>query len=568
MIRRPTRGSVRAAPAGRQAEAGQILPLVALFIVVLFGMAALAIDVSRAYADLRFYRAAADAASLAGAQDLQVPNSRMVSFDNYTKARSDALRSLEAQLGGSGSACGPSSANIVNCSLAGTPYVISIKANPSPSCSATCDPYRAVQVTVTHPNYGLTFARVLGSNEWDVGTTSVAGLGFGKSYTIITLRPPKKSGSTFIINDIAIDGGSVVTVKNGDVGTNSNMEYSGTGSMMVLDPGYNMYYYPGTPPAGPQWGSSPVGNILTDLIQDPLYQYPAMSGSLGLAASHTFDDARTSQFATLPNVGRADVDSDCAAEAAKVDTARYAFMSTQTADTIYCYEPGIYQSGTGAKNATITVGTGEVALLKPGAYYLKSGLDVSGRILGGYWADHPGVALMFDETGPGNCSGCVFNGNNALTIALNAGTRFPPTFAGGSPATAAIDWNNQPVQTSGPESPTPPLLMTLLVKKDPNCVVPTAPPFLEPSACNANKNKTLNMAGGGSLALEGVQYAPTDNVEIHGGSTGDGRVGQIISWTLFYSGGTHINQQGPSTVGNGIIRLDSACSGPAEPCNP
>ena len=44
---------------------------------------------------------------------------------------------------------------------------------------------------------------------------------------------------------------------------------------------------------------------------------------------------------------------------------------------------------------------------------------------------------------------------------------------------------------------------------------------------------------------------PTDNVEIHGGSTGTGQVGQIVSYTLFYSGGTHINQEGPSNQAPG-----------------
>ena len=98
--------------------------------------------------------------------------------------------------------------------------------------------------------------------------------------------------------------------------------------------------------------------------------------------------------------------------------------------------------------------------------------------------------------------------------------------------------------------------------------MPSGSPFVEPSGCNAGKDKTLNMAGGGSLALEGVQYAPTDNVEIHGGSSGDGRVGQIISWTLFYSGGTRINQEGPNTLGPGLLRLDGACTAPATPCTP
>ena len=124
------------------------------------------------------------------------------------------------------------------------------------------------------------------------------------------------------------------------------------------------------------------------------------------------------------------------------------------------------------------------------------------------------------------------------------------------------------MQTSGVGSPNPPLLLSILVKKDPDCVVPTGLPFQEPAACDANHNKTVGIAGGGSLALEGVQYIPTDNVEIHGGSSGNGRVGQIISWTLFYSGGTHINQEGPNTLGVGTLRLDGACTAPGTPCAP
>jgi hypothetical protein len=171
---------------------------------------------------------------------------------------------------------------------------------------------------------------------------------------------------------------------------------------------------------------------------------------------------------------------------------------------------------------------------------------------------------MFDE-----CSAqCIFSGNSAKTIALNAGAKFPPGTAGAS-ATAAVDWDGKLVQTSGPASPTPPLLITLLVNKDPSCFVPTSAPFQEPPACDpGTHDKTINMAGGGSLALEGVQYAPTDNIEIHGGSVGTGQVGQIIAWTLFYSGGTHINQEGPPVQGPGTLRLDAACTIPGVACNP
>jgi hypothetical protein len=176
---------------------------------------------------------------------------------------------------------------------------------------------------------------------------------------------------------------------------------------------------------------------------------------------------------------------------------------------------------------------------------------------------------MFDE-----CNNqCVFNGTGAETIALNVGTKFPAGTSGIS-AAAAHDWSDQPVQTSGPGSPTPAILMSLLVKRDidgpggsSGCTVTTYPQP-EPNSCTDSHNKTLNLAGGGSLDIEGVQYAPTDNVEIHGGSSGTGQVGQIWAWTLFYSGGTQINQQGAGSTGPGVLRLDAACTAPGTPCNP
>jgi hypothetical protein len=284
----------------------------------------------------------------------------------------------------------------------------------------------------------------------------------------------------------------------------------------------------------------------------------------------TFTDARTSKANTIPAVQSAFVDpthtaqqqageAACAAEAAKVDPTRYTFMATQDPKQIYCFHPGVYAGSSGSASATIDIGTGQVGLLMPGAYYLQEGLIVGGNgsyLIGGYEPSAPGVALMFDEHVNQN----IFKGNSADSIALNAGTRYPPTYSGGAPADAAIDWAGVSVVTSGPSSPTPPLVITLLVKKDPSCFVPTSSPWVEPSGCDALKDKTINIAGAGKIILEGVQYAPTDNVEISGGSGSDGRVGQIISWTLKYDGGIAINQQGPGAQGPGILRIDAACS--------
>jgi hypothetical protein len=117
--------------------------------------------------------------------------------------------------------------------------------------------------------------------------------------------------------------------------------------------------------------------------------------------------------------------------------------------------------------------------------------------------------------------------------------------------------------------------MTLLVNKDLGgpggtqaCIVPTSAPFIEPSACDDNKNQTLKIAGGGQLDIEGVQYAPTDNVAVSGSSDGNGTVGQVIAWTLTSSGSTTLNQEGAGSQGPGTLRLDAACTAPGTPCSP
>lgn len=558
-----------------RADRGQIVPLFALFLVVLLAFAALAIDVSGALSARRYYRSVADAAALAGAQDLQVGGTRAVGSAERINARTDAMNSVTKELGITAalpSACSTSAdADVTNaCVLPGTTFAVAIRAGvyagqPTAIACQDCDPARSVQVTLTNTSYGLTFARLLGQSTWNVGSSSVAGLAFGRSYAIQTLRPPKKNGATFLVNDIEIDGGSIVNVQHGDVGTNANMNYSGTGSILNLDPGYGMYYF--DPTGIPGWSGAPappaqIVQKLPTLITDPNYSYPSMVGAT------TFTDAKPADCGATVSGGvgctRADLDATtCKVEADYLKTSVYSFMATQPYNQVFCYRPGIYNTPNPKQLAS---NPGDVIVLLPGAYYFKSGLDIGSgaRLVGGYRPSVPGVALMFDECSTAQCS---FSGNAATTIALNSGTKYPPGTAGVA-ATAAIDWAGQPVQTSGASSPTPPLLLTLLVLKDPTCYVPTSPPFQEPTSCDALHDKSLNVAGGGSLALEGVQYAPTDNVSINGGSVGTGHVGQIIAWTLTYTGGTHINQEGPLMEGPGTLRLDAACTAPGTPCNP
>ena len=79
---------------------GQILVLAALLMVLLIGFTGLAIDVSAAYMADRWQRAVADAAALAGGQDLQKPGSReLPGTTEYQAARQHAMEVLGRQLG-------------------------------------------------------------------------------------------------------------------------------------------------------------------------------------------------------------------------------------------------------------------------------------------------------------------------------------------------------------------------------------------------------------------------------------------------------------------------------------
>jgi hypothetical protein len=80
-----------------------------------------------------------------------------------------------------------------------------------------------------------------------------------------------------------------------------------------------------------------------------------------------------------------------------------------------------------------------------------------------------------------------------------------------------------------------------------------------PSCPNDGSNDAIKIAGNSDIYLAGVQFMPTDNVSINS-SAATGYVGQIWGWTLKYSGGVAINQEGAGSNGPGTLRIDTACS--------
>jgi Putative Flp pilus-assembly TadE/G-like len=517
-------------------EKGQVFVMVAAALTVLLGFSALVVDVGMLWNAQQNHRSIADAAALAGAQEMQIYGLRGINSAAREEARYAAMQQIKDRTGATAMptcAVGgaPTSdldgdgkmgyaADVRNCAFPGTDFMGSVL-SPSAACR-TCEIERSIMVEVASgvPTF---FAGLFGRDSWAVRKTSVATITYSADFAVLTLRPPVV-GSTTNAGDVSLNGsGTHLHVSIGDIGTNTNMVLTG-GALVTIDEGYKAHHYD----AAPAWTQPPPAKKLINLITDPNHGYPTRVG-----------------VPTFANLAAARMtDAECNTLRAGVPTlykwGGVAISAVPDVTKIQCLKPGIY-------TFMPVASTQDMILFAPGAYFFDAGLRVRSVAIGGYEAGSPGVVLVFTEN-----SGGRLDANNAEVFALNAGGRF----AGGTgaEATAARAIDGVPVQTGGELN----LVITLMVTKDPNCVPVT--PY--PTACNDNGNKALSMAGGGSLYLAGVQYAPTDNVTFSGGSAGQGNAGRIVAWTVTYSGGTKMIQQYPGErEGNGILRLDAACTG-------
>lgn len=524
-------------------DGGQIIVLTALMLVVLVAIAGLAIDISAAYLADRWQRSVADAAALAGAQDLQIPGSRQLpGATQQQQARVDSMTILVHELGSTGNptalAGQATCHSAAGCPLPGTPYVVTVR-TPSPSCVDCSDaPEQAMQVAVRQPSFGLTFARIFGQSSWSVNTTSVAAIVHGRAYGIVTLRPPdpRSNGSDANENNLFITGGSRVIVGQSDVGVNTNMDYSGANSILQIDPGFNLFYHD----TYKAWTGTPTGVSNGSLIADPGYTIPsAPSGTPTYAGYAAAEDT-----------------SGCAAQKALVPSTYHELKNNLPINgpgvTVRCFKPGVY-------TFTLTNNTdGTAFLLEPGVYYFNAGLSIGASLVGGYVPNQPGVALVFLEAQ--NQSGIPgqFTTSNATSlVALNFGDKY--LNSGGSWAQPAAGPSGQvgfPDPNGGPSIP-----MTLLVQPDSTCQVVEP----EPSGCVDNHNNTLKLTGGGNIFLAGVQYAPSDNAQFKGNTGQTAEVGQLITWTLKFDSSV-FNIHAWIVDINGVLRIDPACSPTVNVC--
>lgn len=526
-------------------ERGQVLVLFAGALVGLVALSALAIDLASVYSTQQTEKAAADAAALAGAQDLQTPGSR--GPGDPVAARTHALMTLAGRFGVAlpaltpGGPCDPES-DMTECPLGGTAYYIAMS-----TPSKTTGDQRSLQVSVFIPSFQLTFSRLLGQNGWNVGKTSVASIGFRGQYALITLRPPNILPSTLDQNrdDVNLAGTNTgLQILQGDVGTNSYVR-TNSASMITLASGYLIYHHDNIIPDG--WNvdllGNPKGQWNPALIPDPVYPYPSGLYNPGGTPNLT----GYSQWAT-----QAAGAITCPTGTPPANWVAHLGTATWT-----CYQPGVYTD-----NKAFSVGTGQAAYLLPGVYWFQSGMSVGGTLAGGLVTTpsdltHGGaVDLYFTESNTKTLSAL-----NTVNLVLNVGdygcTPSPTNTCTPTPAKDAL---GNSMQT--PEG----LLLTIEVARDPTCFVGGG---TTPKLCSDNQNTTVNIGGNGIFEIGGVLYGPSDKMQINANSTSQtGTAGQIISWTVTYGGGPLLTQSYPDKPGNGILHLDIACSGGDTPCSP
>jgi hypothetical protein len=537
----------------KRSESGQVLVLFALFAVVLLGFVALAIDVSRVYAQESYQRTVSDAAALAGAQDLFQEASRDVPTGGPDNARQHAMDVLVSRLGTTRPppSCYYDGVAPKECNLPGTPYWVWIT-TPSPTCVA-CDPNRSVQVTVKYESFGLTFARVFGQNQWDISTTSVAGITTSIRYSMVTLRPSyspsgRKDSNDQNRKDISLPAqNTYIHIENGDVGTNTSVDEQltpvGTPPLcgLQLDTGFSVYHLStydtwcttGTPPG-------PRGIQIQTPIPDPGYVTDARFGQI----EAWLQANRTQSYSTQ----HADAVASCNGVTGAPSVAGL---------TTYCYQPGYYAPPNG--QTAFSVGTGELAYLVTGTYFFNGNVTIqgpgggkpAGMLVGGDASSGTGVALLFPSTNATMTSAA------GVGVSLNMGD-----------ATCTQDSCRATAPMDTPYSPLVGLVnlpLTVVVQRNPLCFT-----GLVPTDGSCSDSNVVNLSGGANLAIAGIVYAPSDHITVTsqpGSQTGT--TGLIISWRVTYNGNTSLNQAYPGLFESGVLRIDAACTkgSPAMPCN-
>ena len=545
-------------------QRGQVLPIFAIFLVVLLGFAAVTVDYGSWLKVRRDYQNAADAAALAGSGFLTRP----INETKRIAARRAAWESLKTQLG-LGAGIVPGSLATANSNATGTldaatGYRLWVSTPPIGAGSAYIGMYtsatsRHLWVQVQKPN-GAFFSRVLGMGDPQITAFATAGSFAGK-FAVITLRQETQAGPSDAQDILIAGNNSGLEVINGDVGGNWGMKLNASSHLWIRglsdnDADTHLIDYIscgsacwnlGQVSSGPNVSPANETNepeALPAPVEDPNYALPPALSS-----------APAGPVAAVPlgdQLGVVDVRSGgplqapggttnsggvlgCDPASPRIGPGYYTSIHVRTGKCLIL-DPTMRHSSIAA--AVLDVPTALLSGQLPGIFYVNGDIDVDGNAM----LVGDGVTLIIRPSTSSPDNQLIASGGGV--VSLNRGVITPSRQRGA--------WTVKGVSTY-----TCDLLMSCTYNTALNSDIEQTgialyvvkPRQINPAAAVDANTDVIKINAGAGLAWNGVTYAPQDNISLAGQPGHDG-IGQFVSWTFKFAGGVNVQQtyDGPDTT--------------------
>ena len=509
--------SARNCVGSRSSSRGQTLAIVAIFLVVLVGFAALTVDYGTYLLARRNYQNLADAASLAGSAQL----SRPLTSTKKANARAEAWASLQRELGLAGPFPGTDTTEAA-------PYVEngwSLWVDTPPTGAGTKYPgssaisgNASVFVRVERENPAF-LSRLFGFNGRTIEAWATAGTQPTRWAVIALCTSAGPCPAT--TESIKISGaGTSLRVVDGDLGGNWGLKIDGNTADRLQLPGDSEAYLADTtfapslflcypnPNVSNGSGIAKLVKVLPALAEDPNYAEPPW-----------LTDATA--VPVRPNVG-----------GPPGSPVSGGTVINPLATNVGCdpADPSTIRIGPG-RYTNIRIGANSCVIFdpilgltvdqRPGIYYITGRLEIGNNsfVIG------DGASIFFASgMTPFNPSGGVVlnNGNAGIAGIPSGATKYGAwTTKGNTPWSIA---SGSPVTTTWTTPSTSEVGIAFYVRRN-----------------GSAYTSVFNMSGTSPLMFLGVLYGPQDNIAISGRGV-QAAVGQIVSWTITYSGGTQITQ--------------------------
>jgi len=581
-------------------EAGQILVMFALGLTVFLGFAALTIDIGFLLVNHRTYQNAADASALAGAAYLTRPTSDPCADVGGTTSKHECAREAswtylrddlrldltDAEIDLLKVSNTSAAGRVVATTDAGDDYRLWVSSPPSgagisASMSTVADENQVVFARVDRNRHTFV-GGILGLTDFNVSAWATAGI-FPNRFAVITLR--RGQGSTEIdpgpanTTDIKTAGtGSSLTVVDGDVGGNWGMKLT-AGSMLNLHStsadDVSVYLIDHVSCGNSCWSPGQIqddnGEVapkkLPSFVPDPNYAPPPIpvatwpNGPVD-NLSPTLDipngDTAPNPFSGAPptitiNAGDTTGGGGCVGP-------------DGTEETAPRLGPGTYDDLTVGNNSCVIldpirrfddpelgmgsawdwVGSAAYPDQYPGIYYFTGVIDIrnSALVVG------DGVTVIIRPNGGGPAQ---FSPGSGGVMNLNTGK---VSGGGGEKLGGWTSMAKSPYLHNGTHWVYQSALEADLRLNGVGLALYVLK-AQQAGIIDNNGTDIISVNSGAGLSWQGITYAPQDNVAIAGQPNHDG-IGQLISWTFTFNGGTNVTQtfDGP---GDGFPYLIEPC---------